>query len=327
MFSIAFICPYFGQLPKDLFNLWLKSCKYNPSIDWLIFTNDRTNYDYPENVKVSYIEFEDFKAKFQEKFAFPLKIEQPYKLCDLRPTFGYVLQEYINKYDFWGYCDVGDMIFGNLRKFLTDENLSQADKIMKLGHMTLFKNTEENNSRFMLKAKKVLPLEKIFGIKKNKIFDEFGINYIYMEHNFPIKTIDNMYMDIIHMSLNFKICYPNEDFTYYDPDKKGRCFLWEHGKLYAYEKDKEEKIQKKEIGYVHFKRRRMVCNVPLSDDSFYIIPNQFIPVSCEMNETLFKEYTKKRISNAPSLKLIIKHLIQKLKSTIKRIINCIIPIF
>ena len=38
MKSIAFIVPYFGKLPS-MFNYWLKSVEYNPSIDFLIFTD------------------------------------------------------------------------------------------------------------------------------------------------------------------------------------------------------------------------------------------------------------------------------------------------
>ena len=53
MYSIAYVVPFFGKFPKG-FQFWLLSCKCNPSIDWLIFTDDKTPYDYPENVKVTY---------------------------------------------------------------------------------------------------------------------------------------------------------------------------------------------------------------------------------------------------------------------------------
>lgn len=315
MFSIVFICPYFGQLPKNQFPLWLKSCKNNPTINWLIFTDDKTHYDYPKNVKVNYIEFEDFKKQIQKKFSFPLQIERPYKLCDFRPAYGYIFPEYIRNYDFWGYCDISDTILGQLRNFFTDENLSQADKILQSGHMTLYRNTKEVNSRFMLKANKSLPLESILGVKESKIFDEFsefGINYIYKDNHYPIKVIDNMYMDIVPFSLNFRICCVNEDFSFYLPDKKGRCFIWEQGKLYAYEMI-AEKLHKQEIGYVHFQSRRMINKVPDSADSFFIIPNKFIPASSEMSKRLFKKFTKKHITNSPKIKFIIKYLIKQLR--------------
>ena len=67
MLSIVFICPYFGKLPKNQFPLWLKSCKYNYNIDWIIFTDDKTKYDYPTNVKVIYMKFDEFKDILQKK--------------------------------------------------------------------------------------------------------------------------------------------------------------------------------------------------------------------------------------------------------------------
>ena len=63
MKSICYIVPYFGKLPSG-FQLWLMSCKMNPTIDWLIFTDDKTEYDYPENVKVNYCTFDDIRKRF-----------------------------------------------------------------------------------------------------------------------------------------------------------------------------------------------------------------------------------------------------------------------
>ena len=58
--KICLIILYFGKLP-NYFDLWLNSCKYNSSIDFLIFTDDRTEYDYPKNVRVIYTSFEKIK--------------------------------------------------------------------------------------------------------------------------------------------------------------------------------------------------------------------------------------------------------------------------
>ena len=60
MKKIAYVILYFGKF-NDFFPLWLKSCKENPTIDFLIFTDDRTNYNYPKNVKVNYFTFEQIK--------------------------------------------------------------------------------------------------------------------------------------------------------------------------------------------------------------------------------------------------------------------------
>ena len=48
MHKIGIICCYFGSLP-NYFNLWLKSCAANPTIDWLFFT-DQSIETLPKNV-------------------------------------------------------------------------------------------------------------------------------------------------------------------------------------------------------------------------------------------------------------------------------------
>ncbi len=50
MKTICYIVPYFGKLPKN-FPLWLVGCEANPTIDWIIYTDDKTSYSYPKNVK------------------------------------------------------------------------------------------------------------------------------------------------------------------------------------------------------------------------------------------------------------------------------------
>ena len=315
IFSIVFICPYFGKLPKGQFPLWLKSCEYNPSIDWIIFTDDKTKYNYPKNVKVIYTDYESFKLQIENKFSFKISLDEPYKLCDFRPAYGYIFQVYIKEYDYWGYGDISDTIFGNLRTFLTDENLSQADKIMYLGHMTLYKNNEEVNSRFMLKSNDGSSLEEILGSSQNKCFDEFpkyGINYIYKDNHLPIKVIDNMLMDVAPLTSNFQIWQASDDFEFYMPDNLGRCFLWKNGKLYAY-KMANKKIDKQEIGYLHFQVRHMVRKVSLSTTSFMIVPNKFIPVPDNINEYIIKKYTRKNILNSPYPFYKIRCLKRKLK--------------
>lgn len=315
MFSIVFICPYFGNFPKEQFPLWLKSCEYNSSIDWLIFTDDRSNYNYPKNVKVAYMEFDDLKNKIQDKFSFDIRLDEPYKLCDFRPAYGYIFQDYIKGYDYWGYGDISDTIFGNLRKFLTDDNLLQADKIMQLGHMTLFKNNEEVNSRFMLKANKSIPIESILGVRENKYFDElpeYGINYIYMDNNYPIKIIDDMLVDIAPLSSNFKVHQVSKNFEFYAPDNDGRCFLWENGKLYSYSLVDKSFI-KQEIGYVHFQLRQMKCKVPISADSFMIVPNKFISVPKVIDINIIKKYTKNNLIHSPYILYKLKCLKRKFK--------------
>lgn len=201
MKSIIFICPYFGKLPKGHMELWLNSCEKNPTINWLILTDDKdTLLSCPPNVKVIYTTLQEVKRQAQLKFDFPISLDTPYKFCDFKPAYGYIFSEHIKGYDLWGHCDMTDCIFGNLRKFLTDNFLSGAEKFLFLGHMTLYKNTTEVNTRIFTDVKcRKDNLRHIFSSVRNWAFDEtnpYSINTIYMEQGWTIKRQDEMYLDV-----------------------------------------------------------------------------------------------------------------------------------
>ena len=175
MKKIVFICPYFGNLPKH-FDLVLESCRCNGDVDWIIFTDDKTKYNYPKNVKVYYMSFEQIQRYIQDKIPFKIEIKKPYKLCDYRPLYGYIFESYISKYDFWGYCDF-DCIFGRIRTFLVDDIFDNYNRVLCLGHMSLYDkhfneimNFELNNNSFI---KMILK-----NSNKSYHFDESGVNLI-----------------------------------------------------------------------------------------------------------------------------------------------------
>lgn len=126
--NIVLIVPYFGKFP-EWFDLWLVSCKYNPTITWLIFTDDHSKYQYPDNVVVNYTTFFELKTRIQNLYDMPIKLNLPYKLCDFKVAYGEIFQDEIKDFDYWGYCDV-DLIWGNLRHFITDEVLMNGVKIV-----------------------------------------------------------------------------------------------------------------------------------------------------------------------------------------------------
>ena len=95
MKTILFICPYFGKLPIAHMKLWLLSCEKNPTINWLILTDDYTEeLKYPSNVKVVYTTLEAIKQQVQKMFDFPIYLDHPYKLCDYKPAYGYIFLNY-----------------------------------------------------------------------------------------------------------------------------------------------------------------------------------------------------------------------------------------
>ena len=59
MKRIVIIVCYYGRLP-EWFNIWVESCKYNSTFDFIIITD---NYlcNMPQNIKVINIEFNQLK--------------------------------------------------------------------------------------------------------------------------------------------------------------------------------------------------------------------------------------------------------------------------
>lgn len=279
MHTILLICPYFGKFPKYQFPLWLQSCSYNATIDWLIITDDNTSYDYPPNVKVQYTEWETFKQRVQSNFDFPISLERPFKICDFRPAFGEIFQEELEGYDFWGHTDISDTIYGDLRKYLTEEKLTNAEKVMLLGHFSLFRNTNEVNQRYKLPTKSGMTYKDVFTTEKSMVFDEcvpHSINRFFVEYEYPITDIRDFCFDITEQTPNFTQHVIADDWShFYDPTGHVYCVQWKKGKVYAYRRQGWI-LEKKEVGYAHFKRRQMTGQVK-KDSSFLIVPNRFVP--------------------------------------------------
>ena len=143
MKKIAFVIPYIGKLPT-YFPFWLKTCANNPTVDFLLFTDDVTKYDYPSNVKVKICSFDELKERFQKLFDFQIALNSPYKFCDFKPVYGEAFAEELDGYDFWGHCDI-DLFWGDIRNFLTEEVLNKYEYVYTHGHCCLYRNRPDVN--------------------------------------------------------------------------------------------------------------------------------------------------------------------------------------
>lgn len=275
MKKCAIILPYFGKF-NNYFPLFLRSCAYNPAFDWLIFTDDKSEYEYPENVHVHYITFEDMQKLIQSKFKFEVSLEHPYKLCDYKATYGLVFKEYIEKYDFWGFCDC-DLIFGDLSQFITDEILNEYDRVFSLGHFSLFKNDNQINSICLddyngeKYAPKVLGSNNVFG------FDEMVMNSLLEQRGMKIYSVD--------LSANLSVYYHKfrlvkRDYSikrYIIEDYIPAIYLWDRGKVIRFFiSDDDGTLTKNEFVYIHLQQRNMKWDDRIrSADCVQILPNKF----------------------------------------------------
>ncbi|HWW70109.1 MAG TPA: DUF6625 family protein [Duganella sp.] len=144
MKSIAILIDYLGTWPK-WFPVFLASCERNATINWIIRTDCDVPETTPKNVKFVQTSYLDYIQNVSEKLNINFSPSGNYKICDIKPAYGDLYHQDICDFDYYGFGDL-DVIYGDMRKFYTDEVLSfdvisTHEKIVS-GHLCLFKNTE-----------------------------------------------------------------------------------------------------------------------------------------------------------------------------------------
>ncbi len=290
MKKIRYIVPYFGKLPEN-FPIWLISCEMNPTINWLIITDDKTEYNYPSNVEVKYTTFEDIKKRIQEKYDFEILVDRPWKLCDYRVAYGEIFEQELKDYDFWGYCDV-DLLWGDIRKFITNDILEKYEKIGFQGHSTLYKNNKEVNQRYKMQIPGYPSYKEIFTDKKGYCFDENIICDIYKKLNIPYYRETN-FAHLSKYDYGFFLKYLPEDEDYKNDNQ---IFIWKDGKLKRIFCDKENTIKEEEFMYIHFFCRPMTYKIDdCSKELKYVM---YPDVLEELKEPITAKYIKKKSKNS-----------------------------
>lgn len=263
---IALVIPYFGTLP-DYFPVWKMSALFNKTVDFLFFT-DIDELQSDGNIKVYHISFEEFRALVQRKFPFEISLKKPYKLCDYKPVYGYALEEYLKGYVFWGHCDI-DLIFGDIRKFMTEEILNTHDKILEHGHFTLYRNTPVINEHFMRCAGYGdYDYKKVFTSDDSLYFDEcLGMRLISRKLGVVTYLNESCFFDVIPS---------RKEFTHISGEREETIFEYHNGSLFALVKRDGDTLER-EIMYAHFQKRKMNYSAVKAYDpaqTFYIVPNK-----------------------------------------------------
>lgn len=292
MKKIVLIIPFFGKF-NSYYNLWLKSCEYNETIDWLIFTDQKGKICSKNNIKVVELSFSKFKGFFQSHFDFKIALDIPYKLCDFKPAYGEILQSYITDYDFWGYCDM-DVIFGDIRKFITDEILNSFDKVLKHGHFTLIRNDKKSNAFYKIEVPGKHNYKEVFSSPAIYAFDEWGGISVFLE----LCGIKQYYA-MIYADVNY--CYDFFQVLHVDIGYTPQVFIWNRGRLFR-KYYFEGKVLEQEFMYIHLQKRNMKVEFSLADMEHYFLigPHRFFIEPYEQYQqhdlariNLFRMYHKK----------------------------------
>lgn len=306
MKKIILILPYFGKFRNDN-DFWLKSIESNKSVNFLLFTDQ--DIKVPSNVKLVHTTFDKFKALIQQKFDFKINIPQAYKLCDFRPAFGEIFQNYIHDFDFWGHCD-NDLIFGDIRHFITDDILEKYERILVRGHFTLYKNINSVNNSF----KEATPSYKsVFSSSKNCIYDETpGTGGFWIRQKSDKLYNEIIFDDIYYLSHKFITVHKKV----LDKHRKHFIYSFENGKLYRIFNE-QGNIGKEETMYVHFQKRNLKIKTQVSN-YFTIIPNEYIDYVANPTIDFLKKNAKGHLLYPQYFKIKFKTLKRKIKSLLNQ---------
>lgn len=193
---IALVIPWYGSYPW-YWKFFVHSMRYNPSIDCIIITDEKQTEDLPSNIKIVNKYLKELKDLIEIKLGFTVSLDYAYKLCDFKPAYGLIFEELLQEYNFWGHADI-DLIFGNIRNFITDQVMDNYDLISVrkdylTGFFLLFRNTEYMNQLFS----KSKDYKKVFQSSQCWCFDE--CNYMHNEIQYNKQNILDVKSDIESM--------------------------------------------------------------------------------------------------------------------------------
>ena len=299
-YKVAIIVCYLGKLP-DYFSPFLISCSNNPAYQWIVITDDHVANNLPPNVTVINLSIKDIEKRIKVAIGDWAELNTPYKLCDYKPAFGLIFQDFLAGYTHWGYGDI-DVVYGQLETFISDSMLQTYDKIFPLGHFSILKNNDMCRKAFMLVADNTSDYRIVYSSDSPYYFDEYrGINEKMRAYGLKVfQRID--FLDAssggysrIHLidKKIFKLVLPKSDLVQYDypPNYDKQCFIIQEKRLFHVYIAKKQ-IEKKEYAYLHFRRR---IQVELSNNARdMIIGKQIITdLRNDVTERVIKEYNNK----------------------------------
>lgn len=271
MNDLILITCYFGKFPS-YFDLFLESCGWNPSIDWLIITDDHSTHDFPKNVKIKYSTLETIEKKAKEKIGNWINLKRPYKLCDFRPIYGILFKNDISEYKYWGHCDIDVVWSENLSNAVLPLLNNNYSRIFKYGHLSILKNDSETNNLFTrnysgINYQTALSTNISCGFDENK-----GTWQLALENG----------INCYHKDICFDIKRPSSDKqlqSYNSENYNEQCFLIENRHIYQYYKDNDGSIQRNERAYIHFQQRNPTFNkLEYGNSVFQLTQHQILSI-------------------------------------------------
>ena len=197
-FNIVVIICYYGEFPW-YFSYFLHSCRFNPSIDFMIISDTEYSFELSGNIIFKRKSFEEVKKMASKKMGFEVAIDTPYKLCEFKPAYGLIFSDLIEGYDFWGQSDL-DNIFGNIRSFLNDGVLGSYDFISVRHDYTTGCFTVHRNNDFIKNIfKRSKDYRKVYSSAGYFGFDEFNFRHHLIHKAHSISEVETEIETFTHV--------------------------------------------------------------------------------------------------------------------------------
>jgi hypothetical protein len=246
---IIILIPYFGRWPFWM-DFYLESLRWNPAIDWRFYTDCGRPDKAPANATFIDCSFEDYQRRVSDALGINFRPASPYKLCDIKPAYGYIHAAEIEDYDFWGFGDI-DIVYGDVMGFLSPGMLSHdlisLHQRRVSGHLTLMSNTRFAREAFM----QVLNWRSTFELPAHTAFDEKSFGELFMRHkDWPrwlrrAVYVGNPYMRKASFTEAYSTSFgrvPWEDGSFDFPER----WQWRQGRLSC------DKPTRRHFPYLHF---------------------------------------------------------------------------
>ena len=172
MNKVVLIIPFYGRLPW-YFNFFLKSLD-GRAFD-VLFVSDLSPENKPENFRQLSMDFKTLNALINSKLGCNLELKNTYKLCDFKPMYGKIFEDYIKGYEYWAFGDC-DLVYGTkmdcVLKTLCEDIWDVASLRNKWisGSFCLMRNVSAVNTLY----KRVRTLSRMLASDKCVQFDELG---------------------------------------------------------------------------------------------------------------------------------------------------------
>ncbi len=284
MKKIVLIFPYFGILPPQ-YSAWRATALRNPTIDFMFFTD--ADVEPARNIIVHKMQFCDFRQIVQNAFDFPITLDRPYKLCEYKQAYGYILNNYIKTYDFWGFGDL-DLVYGDIRSFITEDVLTHKF-LLGWGHLTFLSNDDDSNTYFMKHVTGYQSYKEAFTTTKITYFDEYGYK------GCSDKWRDCRPEDCWLETPFDNVSKPKQSYHFCSMTRGWKKVIFEHigNKLFMLRYE-HGKIQKLESLYAHFQFRCKMKDQVKDYNHFIVTPDIIVDYPISFSNLRLRFYCRSR---------------------------------